>query len=104
LPKTLDAAARQVHPAHASMFRGLRFHYYWSAFQTEWANDTYCWARYWPCSELSGKSLFVEYDRGGPVDLAINGRIGDCPDHELSAIVSIICAASCPLAIRAKFI
>ena len=39
-PKTLDAAARQVHPAHAAMFRGLGFHYYWSAFQTEWATDT----------------------------------------------------------------
>ncbi len=39
-PKVLDAAARQVHPAHAAMFRGLGFHYYWSAFQTEWASDT----------------------------------------------------------------
>jgi hypothetical protein len=39
-PKTLNAAARQVHPGHASMFRGLGFHYYWSAFQTEWATDT----------------------------------------------------------------
>lgn len=39
-PKVLDAAARQVHPAHASMFRGLGFNYYWSAFQTEWATDT----------------------------------------------------------------
>jgi len=39
-PKVLDAAARQVHPAHSTMFRGLGFHYYWSAFQTEWATDT----------------------------------------------------------------
>ncbi len=39
-PKVLDAAARQVHPAHAAMFRGLGFRYYWSAFQTEWATDT----------------------------------------------------------------
>jgi hypothetical protein len=39
-PKALDAAGRQVHPAHAAMFRGLGFHYYWSAFQTEWATDT----------------------------------------------------------------
>lgn len=39
-PKVLDAAARQVHPAHGAMFRGLGFHYYWSAFQTEWATDT----------------------------------------------------------------
>lgn len=39
-PRSLDAAARQVHPAHGAMFRGLGFHYYWSAFQTEWATDT----------------------------------------------------------------
>jgi hypothetical protein len=52
------------------------------------ANDTYCWAQCWPCSDLSGKRLFVEYDRGGLVDLAINGRIDDCPAHELTAIVS----------------
>lgn len=39
-PKVLNAAARQVHPAHATMFRGLGFRYYWSAFQTEWATDT----------------------------------------------------------------
>ena len=45
-------------------------------------------ARRWPCSELSGKPLFVEFDRGGLVDLAINGRMGDCPNHELTAIVS----------------
>jgi hypothetical protein len=39
-PKALDTAARQVHPAHARMFAGLGFDYYWSAFQTEWATDT----------------------------------------------------------------
>ena len=39
-PRTLAAAARQVHPAHATMFRGLEFQYYWSGFQTEWASDT----------------------------------------------------------------
>ena len=39
-PKVLAAAARQVHPAHARMFGGLGFDYYWSAFQTEWATDT----------------------------------------------------------------
>jgi hypothetical protein len=38
-PKMLDAIARQVHPAHSLMFRGLGLHYYWSAFQTEWATD-----------------------------------------------------------------
>ena len=56
------------------------------------ANDTYRWAyrpnERWPCSELSGKCLFVEYNQGGLVDLAINGQIGDCPDHELNAVVS----------------
>jgi hypothetical protein len=56
------------------------------------ANDTYCWATRpracWPCSELSVKRLLVEYDRGGLVDMAVNGRIGDCPAHELTAIVS----------------
>jgi hypothetical protein len=56
------------------------------------ANDTYNWATRprdsWPCSELSGNRLFVEYDRGGLVDLAINGRLSDCPAHELAAIVS----------------
>lgn len=39
-PKALEAAARLVHPAHDRMFAGLGFHYYWSAFQTEWATDT----------------------------------------------------------------
>ena len=39
-PKTLAAVRRRVHPAHGSMFRGLGLHYYWSAFQTEWATDT----------------------------------------------------------------
>ena len=56
------------------------------------ANDTYRWAhrpgKQWPCSELSDKRLFVEYDRGGLVDLTINGRLGDCSTHELTAIVS----------------
>ena len=39
-PQVLDAAANQIHPAHAAMFRGLGFDYYWSAFQTEWSTDT----------------------------------------------------------------
>lgn len=56
------------------------------------ANETYLWAHYpgkrWPCSELSGNRLFVEYDRRGLVGLAINGRTGNCPGYELLAIVS----------------
>lgn len=39
-PRVLDAVAKQIHPAHAAMFRGLDFDYYWSAFQTEWSTDT----------------------------------------------------------------
>jgi hypothetical protein len=56
------------------------------------ANDTYNWATRprdsWPCSKLTGKRLFAEFDKGGLIDLAINGRLGDCPAHELTAIVS----------------
>lgn len=56
------------------------------------ANDTCRWAhrpgQYWTCSELLGKRLFVEFDRGGLADLAVNGRSGDCSNNELSAIVS----------------
>jgi hypothetical protein len=56
------------------------------------ANDTYSWATQpraaWPCSELAGNRLFVEFDRGGLVDLTIDGRMGDCPAHELTAIAS----------------
>jgi hypothetical protein len=37
--QALDRIRRQVHPAHESMFDGLGFQYYWSAFQTEWATD-----------------------------------------------------------------
>jgi hypothetical protein len=56
------------------------------------ANDTYRWATRpcaaWPCSELSGKRLFAEFDRDGLIDLTIDGCTGDCPAHELTAIVS----------------
>lgn len=54
-------------------------------------NDTYEWAhkpgKAWPCSNLSGKSLFVELERGDLVDIRINGRAGDCDSHELSCII-----------------
>ncbi len=39
-PKLLDLVAKRMNPAHSRMFRGLGMSYYWSAFQTEWANDT----------------------------------------------------------------
>ena len=38
-PRTLDAVARRLNPAHGQMFRSLGMSYYWSAFQTEWATD-----------------------------------------------------------------
>ena len=59
------------------------------------ANETYDWAQKtgrsgasWPCSELSSKRLFVEFDSRGLVDLAINGRVRDCPNDELTALVT----------------
>lgn len=59
------------------------------------ASDTYSWAHKpgaaWPCSFLSGRRLFAEFDsRGDLVDLSIDGGRGDqdCPSHELDAIVA----------------
>ena len=56
------------------------------------ANDTYNWAnrsgQSWPCSQLSDKRLFVEYDNNGLVDIAINGRFADCDNTELNSIVA----------------
>ena len=57
------------------------------------ANDTYNWAHKagasWPCSFLSDKRLFVEYDSNGDlVDLAVNGKNADFDSNELSAIVA----------------
>ena len=55
------------------------------------ARDTYDWAHRagasWPCSTLSDKRLFVQFDSNGLLDLSINGRDGDCDGHELSAMV-----------------
>jgi len=56
------------------------------------STDTYEWAtragNSWPCSQLSGKRVFAEFDRNGLCDLAIdgNGRNEDCDATELSAI------------------
>ena len=59
------------------------------------ANDTYDWAHKsgatWPCSFLSDRRLFAEFDRHGDlVDLSIDGGRGDqdCPSGELNAIVA----------------
>lgn len=55
-------------------------------------NDTADWANRpgnkWPCSQLSDKRLFVEYDDCGLIDITINGKIGDCNSVEFKAIVS----------------
>jgi hypothetical protein len=54
-------------------------------------NDTYRWANRigscWPCSQISGKSLFASFDKeGNLVDFAINGRIADVDSNEFNAI------------------
>jgi hypothetical protein len=63
-------------------------------------NDTYNWAHRdgasWPCSTLSGKRLFAEFDNhGNLVDMAINGGRGDqeCDGHEFNAITNDAFAA-----------
>lgn len=57
------------------------------------ADDTESWAsrpgEAWPCSQLAGKRLFVEFDSNGLCDLAIDGsNETDCDNTELTAIVS----------------
>ena len=57
------------------------------------ARDTYNWARRpgdaWPCSFLSGRRLFAEFDgQGDLIDLSIDGGRGDqdCPADEFTAM------------------
>jgi hypothetical protein len=59
------------------------------------SKDTYDWANKagasWPCSQLSDRRVFVEFDRSGDlVDFVIDGGKGeqDCDSHELNAITS----------------
>ena len=58
------------------------------------ANDTDNWAHKlgdsWPCSQLSGRRVFAEFDaRGDLVDMAIDGSSAvDCAADEFSAITS----------------
>jgi hypothetical protein len=54
------------------------------------ANDTYEWATHWPCSQLSGKRLFAEFEPNGDlVDMAINGHSGvDVSADEFNAITT----------------
>jgi hypothetical protein len=54
--------------------------------------DTYRWAHKsgasWPCSQVSGRRLFAEFDSNGLLDLSIDGGRGDqdCDGNELSTI------------------
>jgi hypothetical protein len=57
-------------------------------------NETQAWAHRpgaaWPCSFLSNRRLYAEFDSNGLCDLLINSGRGDqdCPNDEFSAIVS----------------
>ena len=55
------------------------------------ANDTYNWAyradASWPCSYLSGKRLWAEFNSGDLVDYEVNGEYDDnVPGDEFTAI------------------
>ena len=70
------------------------------------ANDTYHWAHRtnatWPCSFLSGRRVFAEFDRHGDlVDMAIDGGRGDqdCPCDEFDAIMASLVGDSHPHAL-----
>ena len=58
-----------------------------------WVNsqETYSWANRsgnsWPCSELSGKTVFVELHKGDLVDFAINGKTENVDATELNAFI-----------------
>lgn len=67
------------------------------------ANDTYDWAhrtgKAWPCSQLSGRRVFAEFDsRGDLVDLAIDGGKGeqDVDGNEFAACASDFITAKFP--------
>ncbi|KKK74097.1 hypothetical protein LCGC14_2887220 [marine sediment metagenome] len=57
------------------------------------ANDTYAWAhkigKCWPCSTLSGKRVFAEFDDGDLIDITINGKSNfDCDAYELNIMIA----------------
>lgn len=53
------------------------------------SNDTYDWAHKpgasWPCSQLSGNRIFVQWDTNGLCDFTMNGREADVDSTELNA-------------------
>jgi hypothetical protein len=62
------------------------------------ANDTYKWAHkdgaYWPCSQLSGHRVFVEFYSGNLVDITIDGKSNiDCDATEFNAIMEDVISA-----------
>lgn len=66
------------------------------------ASDTAAWARKpgasWPCSTIAGNRLFVEFDRNGLLDMALNSGRGsqDCDGSELSAMAADFLAPVVP--------
>lgn len=55
--------------------------YDWALGRADW------WGTGWPCSQLSGKRLFAEFDNGDLVDYAVNGKNGvDIPGDEFTAM------------------
>jgi hypothetical protein len=58
------------------------------------ANDTYNWAhrpgQAWPCSQLSGRRVFAEFDSNGLIDVALDGKspAEDVDVTELNACMS----------------
>jgi hypothetical protein len=64
------------------------------------SNDTYRWATRpnasWPCSQLSGNRLFAEFDKGGLVDMSVNGKSLDVDANEFNAITSDFLATKLP--------
>ena len=56
------------------------------------ARDTYAWANKtgasWPCSTLSSKTVFAQFDRNGLVEYRINGKHCEVDGPEFDAITS----------------
>lgn len=72
------------------------------------ARETYNWATRagasWPCSQLSDKRLFAEFDSNGLLDFAVNGRMADVDGNELTAICADHLKAKLPLEHPARFV
>lgn len=66
-PEALDRIARRLNPAHEELFKGFDTHYYWSAYQTEWASDVMfkdaaALAEIYPALVLHGITTFGSAD------------------------------------------